>query len=993
MSNYMKFTLNINGADRMFICDPNKDTLADVLRRLGLTGTKVGCGTGVCGSCSVILDGKVVRSCTRKMKTLKEYSEVTTIEGIGTVLNPHLLQYAWVHLGAVQCGFCVPGFIVSSYQLLKENPDPTREEVRDWFQKHRNICRCTGYKHIVDAVMEAAAIMRGEKTLEDITYDWTPDVGNFYGKPLIRPNAMAKACGVCDYGDDIELHMPAETLKVELIQPRKYSHAKIKNIDYSEAEKMPGVYKIVTYDDIKDANRLMTYTFSARTVDLQQAHHILAEDEILYYGDVVGLVCADTRDHAKAAADAVKVDLEPLPEYMSYLEAVQPDAEKIHDWMPDTYGNNIYSEQPVLKGDWEEIPDMIDDAPYSVEGSFYSSREPHMSIEGDVMQGYYDEDDNLCVHCKTMTLYFDRDDMAEAIGIPVEKLRVIENPTGGSFGWAMSAHTYAMVGIATRVTGKPCSLSMDYAQFMAVSGKRSPTYFNAKLACDENGKFIAGEFDAGLDHGPFAELGDDKLTKILRFMFYPYYMPNVAGLARVAFTNHSFGTAYRGYGAPQAFTASEALVDMLAEKAGIDPFEFRWRNIARVGDTNLQQVPFLHYPMEEMMKKMKPLYDQAVEEAKIPSDNPDIKKGVGIAWGGYNVGLGAVDEAHVAIELMPGDKPKFRKYDTWQDQGQGGDQGSLICTLEALKPYFPDVTPDDIKLIQTDSKYCPNTGESAGSRSHYANGKASIVAAKNIADAMRKPDGTYRTYDEMIAEGLPTKYQGDWATVDEYDYFYDLDPNDGSGNPTYTYTYSLFLATVEVNVKTGKTQCTGMTCVYWIGKPGNIQAVEGQIYGGMSHAIGFALTENYEDVKKDTNMLKAGVPTIKDIPDEDTYKAIDVGGYDPRGPFGSSGASEAFQSSDHMAVINAINNAIGVRIYEIPATPDKIKAGLAAKEKGEPNPNKPETYYLGRDMYDELEKMQANPMEPTKPDNIKFGDLGKEGVRWKDNQEDQLKNA
>ena len=444
MKQFMKMTLNINGADRTFICDPEKDTLASVLRRLGLTGTKVGCGTGVCGACSVILDGKVIRSCTRKISKVTEYSEIITIEGIGTVLHPHPLQDAWVHLGAVQCGFCVPGFIVSAYQLLLENPNPTREDVRDWFQKHRNVCRCTGYKHIIDAVMEAAAILRGEKTVKDITYDWTKDIGNFYGKPLIRPNAMAKACGVCDYGDDVELHMPAETLKVELVQPRQYSHALIKKIDYSEAEKMPGVVKVITWEDVKDANKLMTYGFSARTVDLQQAHHILAEDKILYYGDVVAMVCADTREHAKAAAKAVKVELEPLPEYMSYLEAVTPDAEQIHDWMPDTYAPNIYSQQPVLKGDDEHVPELIDNAAYSVEGSFFSSREPHMSIEGDVSQAYYDEDGNLCVHCKTMTLYFDRDDMAEAIGIPVENLRVIENPTGGSFGWAMSAHTYSI---------------------------------------------------------------------------------------------------------------------------------------------------------------------------------------------------------------------------------------------------------------------------------------------------------------------------------------------------------------------------------------------------------------------------------------------------------------------------------------------------------------------------------------------------------------------
>ena len=993
--NLKKMTLNINGADRMFICDPAKDTLADVVRRLGLTGTKVGCGMGACGACSVIVDGKVVRSCTKKIDKVEEYSKITTIEGIGSVNYPHPLQSMWVAMGAVQCGFCVPGFIVSAYQLLLDNPNPSREDVRDWFQKHRNVCRCTGYKQIVDAVMAAAAIMRGEKTVEDFRYDWKKDIGNFYGKPLERPNALPKACGVTDFGDDVELHMPAETLKVEMVMPRITSHAKIKKIDYSEAEKMPGVVKVITAADVKAIgckNHFMAFGFSERTLELQENHHVLAEDEIIWYGDVVALVVADTRAHAKAAADTVKVEIEQLDEYMNYLDAVKPDAKPLYDWMPKTYGSNIYSHLPVLKGDHEHVAEMIDKAPYSVEGSFYSSREPHMSIEGDVAQTYYDEDDKLCVHCKTQTLYWDRDEMANALGLEADDLRLIENPTGGSFGWAMNAHNWTLCAYATMITKMPCSLSMDYAQFMAVTGKRSPSFWNARVACDENGKFIAGEWDGGLDAGCFTDFGDDKLTKFARFMFYPYYMPNAVGINRAAVTNHVWTTAYRGYGAPQAYTASEAIVDMLAEKAGIDPFEFRYRNIARTPDeTNINQLPYLHYPMEEMMDKLKPIYDEKKAEAEAwNKDHEDIKKGVGIAWGGYNVGLGGIDEAHVAIELMP--DGTFRKYDTWQDQGQGGDQGSLICTLEAMKEYFPNITPDDIKLIQDDSKYCPNTGESAGSRSHYANGKASIVAAKNIADAMRKPDGTYRTYDEMVAEGLPTRYDGDWATTDEYNYFYDLDPNDGTGNPTYTYTYALFLATVDVEVETGKTSCTGMTCVEWIGKPGNIQAGEGQIYGGMSHAIGFALSENYEDVKKDWNMASAGIPYIKDIPDYPDYNYIHIDGADPRGPFGSSGASEAFQSSDHVAVINAINNAVGVRIYELPATKEKVKAGIDAKANGQPDPNKPEKYFLGSDLYEAVQYIKDNPMQPTLPDDIEFGELGAEGVRWKPDQEDQYVN-
>ena len=804
--------------------------------------------------------------------------------------------------------------------------------------------------------MEAAAIMRGEKTFEDITYDWTKDVEEgYYGKPLVRPNAMAKACGVCDYGDDIELKMPAETLHAVLVMPMKTNHAKILNIDTAEAEKMPGVVKVITAKDIPGANRLMAYQFSPRTVVFEQTHKLMQDEKIVRWGDPVAMVVADTKDHARAAAAKVNVELEQLPEMMSYLEAVLPDADRVHPSM-----DNIYSQQPVLKGDYENIPELIEEAAYSVEGSFYSSREPHLSIEGDTVQAYYDEDGKLCVHCKTMTLYFDRDDMAEAIGIPVEDLRVIENPTGGSFGWAMCAASYALCGVATKVTGMPVALSMTYAEFMALSGKRSPSYINGRLACDENGKFIAGEFDAGLDNGAYPEMGDDKLTKILRFMFFPYNMPNVAGLARSAVTNHNFGVPYRGYGAPQAYTASEALVDMLAEKIGMDPFEFRYKNIAQPGDLNLNQRKFLQYPMQEMMDKMKPLYDEAVkrtEEFNAASDGK-IKRGVGIAWGGYNVGLGGVDEASVAIELMP--DGTFRKYDTWQDQGQGGDAGSLICTLEAMRPYFPNITPNDIKLVQTDSKYCPNTGESAGSRSHFANGKASILAAKNIAEAMRKEDGTYRTYDEMVAEGIPTRYEGNWAAADEWDYFDFLDPNDGQGEPTYAYTYALFMSEVEVDTETGKTTVISMTCVDWIGKPGNIQSVNGQAFGGMSHAIGFALSENYEDVKKHTNPYAAGVPYIKDVPDDMTVIHLD--GYDERGPFGSSGASEAFQSSDHMAVINAINNAVGVRIYELPATPDKVKAGIDALAKGEPNPNVPKKYFLGSDMYEELENIKANPL-------------------------------
>ena len=331
--------------------------------------------------------------------------------------------------------------------------------------------------------------------------------------------------------------------------------------------------------------------------------------------------------------------------------------------------------------------------------------------------------------------------------------------------------------------------------------------------------------------------------------------------------------------------------------------------------------------------------EKAVEDAK-KNDTPEVRRGVGLAWGGYNVTEGPFDACEVKVGFNP--DGTFTKYDTWQELGQGGDIGSLHVTYEALKPY--GVTWDQIKLVQNDTGLAPDHGFSASSRSHFMNGQATKKAVDALFDARRKEDGTYRTYDEMVAEGIPTEYNGTFAT-EEYGNLSYLDPNTGQGDPTPSYTYALFCAEVEVDTKTGKATCIGYHCVDDVGNIGNIDAVNSQAYGGLAHSIGFALQENYDDVKKHANMIGAGIDQIKDIPDN----------------FSSSGASEAFQSSGHMAVINAINNACGVRIYELPATKDKLKAGLdklAAGEKVTP----PEKYDLG-DFWAELEYCRDNPKE------------------------------
>jgi len=952
---FRKMWLNINGVNRMFMCDPVKESLADVLRRLGCTSVKVGCGIGVCGSCSVILNGELVRSCIYKMGRVKEFSTVTTVEGIGTPQHLHPIQVAFMNDGAIQCGFCTPGFVVSTYALLSKNDNPTREEVRDWFEQHKNVCRCTGYKQIVNAVMDAARVMRGEATVDDIKVKM-PENKEYYGKPLVRPTALAKVCGLADYGDDQELKMPENVWHVVVVQPRLASHANILGIDTSEAEKMPGVAKVILPKDIKAAggtNQMPEANFHARSTVRIPSREILNEHIIYRYGDCVALVAADTKSHARAAAAKVKVEIEKLPEYMSFLEAAMPDAQRIHEDTP-----NIFALQPVLKGEGLKEPakvaEIIDKSAYSVEGSFYSSREPHLSIEGDPVEAYFDEDNYLTFQCKSQGVYSSIGRIGNSVGHPVDKMRVIMNPTGASFGWSTNAGDLCLAGAAAVVMQGPVALSMSYEEHQHFSGKRCPCYSNGRLSCDKDGKITAAEFDFGLDHGAYSWGGDDCFTKQARFAFFPYNVPNVAGLCRVANTNHNFGTAYRSYGSPQAYTLSENLMDMLAEKAGIDPFEFRWRNIGRPGDTNINSYPFRQYPMEDMMKILKPIYEEAVKNAKA-EDTPAKRRGVGVAWGGFNVTEGQTDKAGAALELNP--DGTITKYDTYQELGQGGDIGSLMVTLEALKPL--GITPDKIRLVQNDTKICPDSGMSGASRTHYMSGHATQVAAEKLLNAMRKPDGTFRTYDEMKAEGLPTKYEGEW-TCASVPGLCVLDPNTGIGDPSPSYTYCLNMAEVEVDTATGKTTVLRFTCVDDVGKVGNIAAVNGQAYGGIAHSIGFALSEDYEDVKKNTNIANSGVPYIKEIPDE--INVIHYQRPDEAGPFGSSGASEAFQSSGHMAVINAIYNACGVRVHELPARPDKVKAGLDAIKEGK-KPYEPKKYFLGSDMYEELEDIKANPVK------------------------------
>jgi aldehyde oxidoreductase len=939
-----RLSVRINGVERPVICDPEKDNLAVVIRRMGLTGTKIGCGTGVCGACSVILNGKVVRSCTRKMKSIPEFSEITTIEGIGTPQHLHPLQQAWITYGAAQCGFCSPGFIVSAYVLLKENPAPTREDVREWFRKNRNICRCTGYKPLVDAVMAAAKVMRGEATMEDITYDFAGET-QIYGSKHPRPTALVKVTGLADYGDDIKLKMPEGTAYLAVVIS-EVSHAKIISIDTREAEAMPGVYKVMTAKDVKGTNNMASPAHTPRQKGKGITEFpVIAGKKICRRGDVVALVAADTEERARAAARKVKQNLEILPAYTSFVEAVMPNAIQLHESLP-----NFYMEQPVFKG--RDTAEVFEEAEFVAEGSFHSQHEPHLPIEPDVLQAYWGIDGMLTIQCKCQSLTESREAVAMACGIPKDNIRMILNPVGGSFGYSTSSNTYALITTAVQNLDMPCSLTLSYEEFNHMTGKRSATYTNGRIACNKEGKIIAAEYDIALDHGAYAVVAGLIFNNLVSVGFHGYNIPNFKALARGGSSNHAFNTAYRGFGSPQIYTCTEALIDMIAEKAGIDPWEFRHKNAARPGDLTINSCPYHDYIYPSLLEKAKPIYDRYKAEAEAAKAKGK-HVGVGMSMGGFIITIGMFDSAEVALELNA--DGTITHLNTWEDMGQGGDIGTLTHTVKALAPL--GITADKVKLVMNDSKTCPDTNLAAASRSHCMAGNATIDAANKLMDAMRKKDGAYRTYDEMVAEKIPTKYIG------HYDQFNiglppGLNPNTGEGEKNPTYMYGVNVALVEVDVKSGKTKVLKFTWVGDVGVVGNMLSVEGQGYGGISHAIGFALSEEYEAQNKHGNMVGCGVPSIDMIPDD--FNLIFTETPRPKGPHGSCGCSEVFQSSNHMAVINAINNACGVRIYALPATPDKVKAGWEAKQRGEDLT--PPKYFLGTDFEEELELIKANPL-------------------------------
>jgi len=913
----IKKPVNINGAQLSLVVEPDT-TLADVLRgQLHLTGTKLSCGKAQCGACNVIMDGKVVFACATKMSRVPDDAVITTIEGIGTPDNMHALQLSFVKHGAAQCGFCTPGFIVTAKALLDMNSNPTREETRQWFQKHKSVCRCTGYKPIVDAVMDAARLVRGEIPVEEFNFKMPAD-GKIWGTDYPRPTAVGKTTGTLDYGADIGLKMPADTLVLKLVQAQ-VSHANILSIDTSEAEEMPGVYKVVTHRDIKGKNRISgLITFPTNKGDGWD-RPILCDEKVFQFGDALAIVCADTEQHAQDAVAKVKVELELLPAYMSAPAAMAPDAIEIHPGTP-----NVYFRQGIIKG--EDTAPLMEQADVVVaEENLYVGRQPHLPMEPDVALAYYDEHGNVQVMSKSIGLELHALMIAPGLGLEAGKsLFLSQFPgVGGTFGYKFSPTIEALVAAATMATGKPCFLNFDYYQQITYTGKRSPFFMDLKFGATKEGKIVAMETNWAVDHGPYSEFGDLLTLRGAQFMGAGYNIPNIRGAGYTVATNHAWGSAFRAYGSPQSFFASETVMDELAEKLGMDPLDLRYLNAYRPGDTLPSGQEPEVYSMTELLDMIRPKYQAALEEAEKLS-TPEKKRGVGVSVGVYGCGLDGPDGAEAWAELLPDGKIKVST--NWEDHGQGADMGLLATAHEALRPL--GIGPEQIRLVQNDMNLAPAGGPAGGSRSQFVVGNAVVNGCTQLVKALAKGDGTYMTYDEVVAKGLATKYVGQWSTASAGATA--CDPDTGQGKPFVSYMYGVFLAEVEVDTKTGKVRVVKMTLAADVGTVANKTVLDGQMYGGIAQGIGLALSEDFENLKRHTDMLHCGIPYIEDIPDDIEIMYLET----PRqiGPHGASGSGELPLTAPHAAIGNAIYHACGVRIKQLPALPEKVLAGLQGKE-------------------------------------------------------------
>jgi aldehyde oxidoreductase len=703
---------------------------------------------------------------------------------------------------------------------------------------------------------------------------------------------MAKACGTAYFTADYRIPGALELAVLRSDVP----HARIVAIDAAAAEKMPGVAGVLTAADIRGTG-ILKYLVADRPV--------LCRDTVRYIGDPIVAVAADTREHAEAALAAVKVTLEPLPTLGGPEAAMESAAVQLHLDIP-----NLCYDQPQVKGDAEAA---LRSSAAVVEARFKTQINHQAPLEPEATIAYWQKDetgdDQLVIVGRSINIHYHLGMLQSALGW--ENMRYIEAFSGGQFGIKIDVITEGIAGAAAIHFKRPVRYIPSLAESMLATSKRHSFDMRVKLAADADGRLTAYFNDFLVDNGAYHSIGHVVIYRALLMLSGSYHIPNVAARGRLLYTNNPWGSAARGAGPPQINFALECALDMLAEKLGIDPFELRLRNSLVPGQSRSTGRVVQEWPFPELMEAMRPHYQRAVKEAA-SSRSGKVKRGVGLGTGAFGIG-GPGDTATAAVELDP--DGGISVYAAAADPGEGND--SMLTQLAA---ECMGISMDRVRLHTRDTGNTAASGPAAGSRVTYMIGNALLDALAQLKAAMQETGAT--TSAELDAAGKPKRFVGRKKNEDAGP----LDPKTGQGPSFESQVHAVQMVELEVDTGSGKVRILKMTTAVDAGPVINPLNLTGQLEGGMDMGVGFALREEYVAGRtKDWVTFK--FPTIRDTFEMETIIRETPR---PKGPFTSTGVGEMCLVPTAPAVINAIRNAAGVWVTELPATPDKIKVALAA---------------------------------------------------------------
>jgi aerobic-type carbon monoxide dehydrogenase small subunit (CoxS/CutS family) len=605
-------TLNVNGEKRT-VAVKDGDTLLDVLRnKLRLTGTKKGCNLGVCGACTVLIDRLPKNSCLLLASSC-EGREITTIEGIAAHGRLHPLQRAFINHGAVQCGFCSPGMILSAYSLIERNPNPSEPEIKEALSG--NLCRCTGYKRIIDAVRNWEIY----KTSDDPPLD-SQDLDTYatVGKSLPRVDASDKVTGRAKYTADLSF----ENMLYGKILTSPIAHGRIKSMDTGKAEALAGVKLVLTGKDVPD----ITYGINPPRYD----EYVLAKEKVRHVGDEVAAVIAVDEETAAKALDLIEVDYEGLPAVFDPEEAIRDDAPQIHD----RYKNNINTRVDHHFGDAEKgfaEADHIREEAFVGNHVYQSPIEPHASI------AYWDNDGStLVLYASTQVPHYLHYMMARVLDIPLGRIRIIRPPVGGGFGGKLDTTSLDLVSaLASRKLGRPVKMVYSRKEMFLHGRGRHKQHMRFKIGVKKDGTITAVQSRIYLDGGAYTSYG--VITAYYAGSMIPtlYKIPNYRYEGFRIMTNKPACGAMRGHGAPQPRFAFESLLSMIADDLGIDPIEIRLRNAMEPNTRTCNDLDVRSCEFKKTLIEAREKSGWRDKYGKLPPG-----KGIGIGCGGFVSGAG-----------------------------------------------------------------------------------------------------------------------------------------------------------------------------------------------------------------------------------------------------------------------------------------------------------------------------------------------------------------